>query len=100
MFKMQITWICVSCVIAIDIIASAPSVENAILEGKDLKESDETAKHAEWVDSFKASYSFTKENAEDIIRKDKRNRLLRIFIRSRNEEAGIGEYSLLCLGEA
>jgi len=46
------------------------AVENAILEGKSLKESDETAKHAEWVASFKDSYSFTKENAEDIIRKE------------------------------
>ncbi len=46
------------------------AVETAIVEGKDLKESDETAKHAEWVASFKDSYSFTKENAEDIIRKE------------------------------
>ncbi len=46
------------------------AVENAILEGKSLKESDETAKHAQWVASFKDSYSFTKENAEDIIRRE------------------------------
>lgn len=46
------------------------AVENAILEGKSLKESDETAKHAEWVASFVDSYSFTKENAEDIIRRE------------------------------
>ncbi len=46
------------------------AVENAILEGKSLKESDETAKHAEWVASFKDSYTFTKDNAEDIIRKE------------------------------
>lgn len=50
--------------------AELKAVENAILDGKDLKESDETAKHAEWVASFKDSYSFTKENAEDIIRKE------------------------------
>ena len=43
-------------------------VEEAVLEGKDLRENEVTAKHADWVDSFKGNYTFTKENAEDIIR--------------------------------
>ncbi len=46
------------------------AVEEAILEGRDLRADEVTAKHADWVDSFKADYSFTKENAEDIIRKE------------------------------
>ncbi|MBQ8502861.1 MAG: UDP-glucose--hexose-1-phosphate uridylyltransferase [Clostridia bacterium] len=45
-------------------------VEEAILSGKDLSENETTAKHAAWVDSFKDNYSITKENAEDIIRKE------------------------------
>ncbi len=43
-------------------------VEEAILEGKDLTADEVTAKHADWVKSFKDNYTFTKENAEDIIR--------------------------------
>lgn len=43
-------------------------VEEAVLEGKDLRENEVTAKHADWVESFKGNYTFTKENAEDIIR--------------------------------
>lgn len=46
------------------------SVEAAILSGKDLAADEKTAKHAEWVASFKDNYTFTKENAEDIIRKE------------------------------
>ena len=46
------------------------AVEEAILEGRDLRADEVTAKHADWVDTFRDSYSFTKENAEDIIRKE------------------------------
>ena len=50
--------------------AELKAVEEAILAGKDLRADEVTAKHADWVDSFKAEYTFTKENAEDIIRKE------------------------------
>ena len=50
--------------------AELKAVEEAILAGKDLRADEVTAKHADWVDTFKAEYSFTKENAEDIIRKE------------------------------
>jgi UDPglucose--hexose-1-phosphate uridylyltransferase len=43
-------------------------VEEAILENKDLALCEETAKHKSWVDSFKADYSFTAENTEDILK--------------------------------
>ena len=46
------------------------AVEEAILSGADLRSNDITAKHADWVDSFRGEYTFTKENAEDIIRKE------------------------------
>ncbi len=45
-------------------------VEEAILDGKNLAENEKTAKHAEWVASFRDNYCFTRENAEDIIRKE------------------------------
>lgn len=43
-------------------------VEEAILNGTDLSSNEETAKHSTWVDSFKANYTFTKENTEDILK--------------------------------
>ena len=43
-------------------------VEEAILSGADLGASEETAKHSAWVDSFKADYTFTKENTGDILK--------------------------------
>lgn len=46
------------------------AVEKALLEGEDLENSEVTAKHAAWVDSFRGNYTFTKENAEGIIRKE------------------------------
>lgn len=43
-------------------------VEEAILDGSDLKACDETAKHSDWVDSFAGNYTFTKENTEEILK--------------------------------
>ena len=43
-------------------------VEEAILNGTNLSSNEETAKHSTWVDSFKANYTFTKENTEDILK--------------------------------
>ena len=37
---------------------------------------------------------------EDIAGKDEGYRLLSIFVRSRDEEAGVGKDGLFCLGEA
>ena len=41
---------------------------DALLDGSDLSANEETAKHAEWVASFKDSYAFTKENADAIVK--------------------------------
>ncbi len=50
--------------------AELKAVEEAILAGKDLRDSEATAKHADWFDTFKDNYTFTKENTENIIRKE------------------------------
>ena len=41
---------------------------DAILDGSDLKANEETAKHAEWVASFKDDYAFTQENVDAIVK--------------------------------
>ena len=48
--------------------AELKAVEKAILNGTDLTADEQTAKHAQWVASFKDNYTFTEENAESIIR--------------------------------
>lgn len=46
------------------------AVENALLNGENLRENPLTALHADWVESFKDNYTFTKENCADIIKKE------------------------------
>lgn len=43
---------------------------DAILDGSDLRDKEETAKHADWVASFKDSYTFTKENVDAIVKEE------------------------------
>ena len=43
-------------------------LREAILQGKDISADEVLAKHSEWLDSFKADYTFTEENTEDILR--------------------------------
>lgn len=38
-----------------------------ILEGRDLRSNEVLEKHADWYDTFKDSYTFTKENVETIL---------------------------------
>ena len=40
----------------------------AILDGSDLRANELTASHADWVDEFKANYTFTAENIDDILK--------------------------------
>lgn len=42
-------------------------LEEAILDGKNIRELANIEKHADWVESFKDEYSFTKENIHGII---------------------------------
>ncbi len=46
------------------------AIENLILSGGDLYSDKLTAHHAQWVDSFKNEYEFTKENCMDILRNE------------------------------
>ncbi len=41
-----------------------------ILEGKSFSENEQIGKHAEWFESFKNNYDFTRENVEDILKKE------------------------------
>ena len=41
---------------------------DCIISGEDLASKESTAKHAEWVNSFKDNYTFTKDNVDKIIK--------------------------------
>ncbi len=43
------------------------SLEEAILAGRDIRSDEALQKHADWVDSLKTQYSFTKENTCGIL---------------------------------
>ena len=45
-------------------------LKDAILSGADIRANETIAKHADWVDTFKAGYTFTEENTEDILKKE------------------------------
>ena len=45
-------------------------LKDAILSGADIIANETIAKHADWVDTFKAGYTFTEENTEDILKKE------------------------------
>ena len=42
-------------------------LENAILEGRNLREDQVLSKHADWVDGLRKQHTFTKENTRDIL---------------------------------
>ncbi|MBO5303451.1 MAG: UDP-glucose--hexose-1-phosphate uridylyltransferase [Lachnospiraceae bacterium] len=47
------------------------ALQEAIVEGKDLRSDEMLEKHADWVDEFKTKYdSITKDNVEEIIQKE------------------------------
>lgn len=43
---------------------------DAIINGTDLADCEETAKHKAWVESFIGNYTFTRDNVEDIVRQE------------------------------
>ncbi len=55
-----------------------------ILAGKDFRANADIEKHADWFDTFKDSYSFTKDNVEEILRTE----IGRVFERVL-EDAGV-----------
>ncbi len=44
------------------------ALAEVILSGGDPRENEKTAKHADWLDTFRASYSFTTENVNEILK--------------------------------
>lgn len=45
-------------------------LENAILGGDDIRANEKIKKHADWFDTFKNNYEFTKENTMDILKSE------------------------------
>ena len=43
---------------------------DALATGKDLRASELTEKHANWAEDFSAKYTFTAENALEIVQKE------------------------------
>ena len=46
------------------------AVADCLVTGKDLREGDLTAAHADWAESFRDKYEFSEENALDIVKKE------------------------------
>ena len=55
-----------------------------ILEGKDIRSNEELVKHADWVEEFADSYTFTRENVEDILQQE----IGKVFVKVL-EDAGV-----------
>ena len=45
-------------------------LREALLNGENLRENDELAKHAGWAEELKTRHAFTPENAEEILRQE------------------------------
>ena len=46
------------------------ALAKALTAGEDIAENETLAKHVQWVDSFRDRYTFTAENAEEILRSE------------------------------
>lgn len=60
------------------------ALADAIVNGEDIESNEMLAKHAAWLDAFRASYTFTKENALDILYGEVGNTFVRVL-----EDAGV-----------
>ncbi|MBP3606186.1 MAG: UDP-glucose--hexose-1-phosphate uridylyltransferase [Clostridia bacterium] len=60
------------------------ALERAILSGARLSESEQTAKHAAWLESFRSSYTFTEENTHAILLEEIGKTFVRVL-----EDAGV-----------
>ena len=52
-------------------------LEEAILAGKDIREIEEIAKHADWVEEWRDKYEITPENIKLILR----NEISNVFVK-------------------
>ncbi|MBQ8496468.1 MAG: UDP-glucose--hexose-1-phosphate uridylyltransferase [Clostridia bacterium] len=48
--------------------AEMATLEDALINGKDISADESIAKHADWVEKFRANYTFTAENTAEILR--------------------------------
>ena len=55
-----------------------------IIEKKDIRSNEALEKHADWVDSFRDRYTFTKENVEEILQQE----IGKVFVKVL-EDAGV-----------
>lgn len=46
------------------------ALEKALISGKDIRNDETLAKHADWADELKAKYTFNAQNASEIIKKE------------------------------
>ncbi len=60
------------------------AMKDAILSGKDFALSEATEKHKAWFEAFKNNYTFTKENTEDILKKEIGKTFVKVL-----EDAGV-----------
>ena len=64
--------------------AEMATLEDAILNGKDITADESIAKHAEWVANFRDNYTFTAENTAEILRAEIGKTFVRVL-----EDAGV-----------
>ena len=60
------------------------AVAQAIIDGRDLRADEETAKHADWVDSFIGSYTVTADNVREMLNAEIGKTFVRVL-----EDAGV-----------
>ena len=55
-----------------------------ILEGRDIRSNEELEKHADWIETFKDAYTFSKDNVEEILQQE----IGKVFVKVL-EDAGV-----------
>ena len=45
-------------------------LRTALLNGENLRENEELAKHADWAEQLRACYAFTEENVHELLRQE------------------------------
>ena len=71
--------------------AELEALRKAILSGADLRADPLTASHADWAEELKTRYTFTEENAEEILRREVGAVLLQVLCDAgvyKRDEAG------------
>ena len=75
------------------LLSEMEAVAQTIIDGGDLRASEETAKHAEWVESFIGEYTVTADNVRDMLNAEIGKTFVRVL-----EDAGV--YARTAEGQA